>query len=82
MQEHLIEELTILHSLDHPNIIKQYACFTDEYHVFMLLEYVDGVGLIKHLKSDEKTVSRIIFQVVKALLYLHDKGIMHRDLKP
>lgn len=53
IQEHLIEELTILNSLSHPNIIQQYACWTDQYHIFMLLEYVDGVGLLKYLKSGE-----------------------------
>ena len=33
-------------------------------------------------ESEESVVSSIIFQVIKALEYLHAKGIAHRDIKP
>jgi serine/threonine protein kinase len=33
-------------------------------------------------ESEEGLVSKIIFQVIKALEYLHAKGIAHRDIKP
>lgn len=82
MNDQLLTELSILKKLNHPNIVKLYGCFTDQYHVFMMTEYVNGPSLEKMFESEESLVSKIIFQVIKALEYLHAKGIAHRDIKP
>ena len=82
MEEQLLTELSILQRLNHPNIVKLYNCFTDAYHVFMMTEYIHGQSLDRMFGSEESLVSSIIFQVIKALEYLHVKGIAHRDLKP
>ena len=37
--------------MNHPNIIKTYKSFTDPYHVFILMEYADGIQLTKKFKS-------------------------------
>lgn len=68
--------------LNHPNIIKLYGHFSDEYHIFLLMEYVEGGDLLSKLKSEERYVSRMLEQLINAVDYIHDRGIVHRDIKP
>jgi len=54
----------------------------------MILEYTPGGELYKELKEspggrfDEPKCANIIFQVTKALSYIHSKDVIHRDIKP
>ncbi|MEP7108005.1 MAG: serine/threonine-protein kinase [Ferruginibacter sp.] len=79
-------EAYIQSSIIHPNIARLYE-FTKcgEKHC-IVMEYVDGETLdtLLHRKgrlSNEETED-ILRQVVSALVYLHKKGIIHRDIKP
>jgi len=79
------KEISILSNLNHPNIIKLFDSFSDNYNNYILQEYCDGHSL-KHLiekrgKIHESEVSKIINQVVEALIYLHENRIIHRDIK-
>jgi serine/threonine protein kinase len=51
MMNQFINELKIQYRLDHPNIVKLYAHFSDEYHIFLLMEYAPGGTLMQKLKS-------------------------------
>jgi serine/threonine protein kinase len=53
-------ELKLLYLLDHPNIVKLYGHFSDEYHIFLLMEYIEGGELLKKLGSEERYVSKIM----------------------
>lgn len=48
-----IRELRIHYLLSHPNIIKLYSHFEDEYHIFLLMEYAEGGILMDRLKCGE-----------------------------
>lgn len=76
------EELKIHSKMNHPNIPKMYACFDDDYHMFMLLEYVQGRELMEYRKKGEAFTSKVIYQVLQAVEYLHRNKIAHRDIKP
>lgn len=68
--------------MDHPNIVKLYAHFSDEYHIFLLMEYAEGGMLMNYLKKDEEFVGHVVSQVLNGVEYLHKNKIAHRDIKP
>ena len=52
MVDQFTEELKIHYSLNHPNIVKLYTHFEDDYHVFLLMEYIDGGQLMQYAKAE------------------------------
>ncbi|XP_008824578.2 putative sperm motility kinase W, partial [Nannospalax galili] len=58
---------------------------TSDYFYFVT-EYVRGRNLMQHIQEDgwlaEEKTKKIFGQIVGAIKYCHDRGIMHRDLKP
>lgn len=80
-------EAQIASSLDHPNIAKVYSFgITSDKGPYLVMEYLEGKTLTDMLKESGRLsleVFRHIFiQVCRALEYAHDKGIIHRDIKP
>ena len=72
--------------LSHPNIVKIYDVgFTDEIQ-FIVMEYIDGITLKELLEQQGvlrwKDALKFVSQILKALQHAHDKGIVHRDIKP
>lgn len=84
MVNQFIQELRIHYTLSNnsPNITKLYTHFEDEYHIFLLMEYIEDGTLMAHLKQSEEFVSGMISQVLDAIECLHRNNIAHRDLKP
>ena len=81
-------EVDILSELDHPNIVNYFGTFEDEFYIHIIMEYLKGDNLFKVISVknytgfDEQDMSNIIFQLVKALFFIHNKNIVHRDIKP
>lgn len=79
-------ETQILKTLDHPNIIKLIETYQDEHNYYLVEEYCAGGDLYDFIKKQksfsEKKAANIIFQILKAVNYLHANKIVHRDLKP
>lgn len=87
-QADLIEvnkEIQIISECRISQITKFKGCFVKQYKLWVIMEYVNGGLLFELLKPGPVTNEMIILSIVKeilvALLYLHNQGKIHRDLK-
>ena len=75
-----------MQKVDHPHIIKIYEYFVDDEYVFIVTEVCSGGELFSRISEShgfpEKEAAILFQQILKALNYLHSKGIAHRDIKP
>lgn len=73
--------------LNHPNIVKVYDVSFRERIQYIAMEYVDGITLKEYIeqRGEPLTYKEVIHfstKVLDALQHAHDKGIVHRDIKP
>lgn len=72
--------------LNHPNIVQAFDVGkSGEYHYFVM-EFVDGRtvfdDIVKHKRYPEPEAIDIIIQTAEALQHAHERGLIHRDVKP
>ena len=81
-----MNEIEVLKTVDHPNIIKLFDCYYDRNFYYMVVEYCSGGDLFDYIQKEKcftEKKARIIFkQLLSAINHLHKKNIVHRDLKP
>ena len=85
MKEFLREEISIIRSLNHPNVVKFKEVFESSSHVHIVMEHVDGGDLYLYCKSffmDSSMSKKVMYQLIKLLQTLATHGIVHRDIKP
>lgn len=72
--------------LSHPNIVKVYDVSFGDRMQYIVMEYIDGITLKEYIdQQDEfkwKEAVHFTVQILRALQHAHDKGIVHRDIKP
>ncbi|KAL1808764.1 hypothetical protein ACET3Z_025754 [Daucus carota] len=82
----ILQEVKILHSLDHPNVLKFNSWYETTAHLWLVLEYCVGGDLMTLLKQDSKlpedSIHDLARDLLRALQFLHSKGIIYCDLKP
>ena len=81
----LSREGRLISNLAHPNIIKIYSFYTYENYLYNVMEYAQGGELTQLINEKdpipEEKIKNIFKQIYKAVQYLHNKNIIHRDLK-
>ena len=84
--ERVLEEVDILKTLDHPNIITIYEVILEDNKLHIVTELCTGGELFDRIIDSghfsENQAAKIMFDVIKAVMYCHKFGIVHRDLKP
>jgi serine/threonine-protein kinase len=77
-------EARSLARLSHPNIVIVHNAGQEHSLLFIIMEYVAGGNLRDYMAQSIslREVTRIIREVASALSYAHERGIIHRDVKP
>lgn len=80
------DEMRVLESVDHPNVVSYYGIEVHRDRVYMFMEYCSGgslASLLEHGRiEDEQVIMIYALQLLEGLAYLHDLKIAHRDIKP
>ena len=81
-----IKEAKTIASLKHPNIVQVFDAFEENGTAYYIMEYIEGESLSSIIKRggalDEATAVHYIRQVADALNHIHERKIMHLDIKP
>lgn len=83
----MIQEVQIINSLDHPNIVKYFETY-DDYYLHIVIEYIPRDSLFKIISNrkvngfTEKNAAEIISHLFKSISFVHSNKIVHRDIKP
>ncbi|KAF8108487.1 hypothetical protein N665_0108s0024 [Sinapis alba] len=86
VRDNLLKEISILSTIDHPNIIRFYEAIETGDRIFLVLEYCSGGDLAEYInlhgKVSEPVAKHFMRQLALGLQVLQEKHCIHRDLKP
>ncbi|MCK9537973.1 protein kinase domain-containing protein [Dokdonella sp.] len=86
IRERFLREARSMAALNDPHIIQIYFIGEDEGQPFFVMEFVEGESLGSMLKRDHRLTveqaAKIIHQTAMGLATAHDRGVVHRDIKP
>ena len=85
-EKEIINEISILRKMDHPNILKIFEFYSNKDNYSLILELCSGGELYKEIIQkgpfNEGYSSYVMYQIFSAINYCHKMKIIHRDLNP
>jgi serine/threonine protein kinase len=86
LRKRFLHEAQAAASLQHPNVVCIYDLGDFNGHLFIAMEFIQGVDLEKLLETGEPIALQarldIVIDVLTGLTFAHKRGIIHRDIKP
>ncbi|KAL6960592.1 non-specific serine,threonine protein kinase [Sarracenia purpurea var. burkii] len=80
-------EVQTMSLIDHPNVLRAHCSFTAGHNLWVVMPYMAGGSCLHIMKSaypdgfEESVIATLLREVLKALVYLHAHGHIHRDVK-
>ncbi|XP_022939013.1 serine/threonine-protein kinase BLUS1-like isoform X2 [Cucurbita moschata] len=80
-------EVQTMTLIDHPNLLRAHCSFTAGHYLWVVMPYMSGGSCLHIMKSaypegfEETVIATLLREVLKALVYLHAHGHIHRDVK-
>ena len=85
-KEKVIREARILSEIHHPNVVNVLEVFKQNNTVYIVMEFIAGHSLKQEVEQNgiftEDKLRPIIYKIGQALEYIHEKNILHLDIKP
>jgi serine/threonine protein kinase len=87
MQDGIRREVQTMTLIDHPNVLQAHCSFTAGHSLWVVMPYMAGGSCLHIMKSghsegfEEPVIATLLREVLKALVYLHAHGHIHRDVK-
>jgi len=82
--QRFVQEFDIISSIDHPNVVKIYDRGFSDRHAYIAMEYFPNGSLVEVIRqglSGRQALS-LLAQAASALREVHNRGVIHRDIKP
>ena len=83
----IMQEIDLLKELRHKNIVEYFGSLRSRSHLYIIMEYVENGSLANIVRPSkfgsfpESLVAVYVAQVLEGLAFLHDQGVIHRDIK-
>lgn len=81
-----INESKAIAVLSHPNVVKVYDVSFGDLIQYIVMEYIDGITLKEYIEKSGplswNEAVQFTLQILRGLQHAHDKGVVHRDIKP
>ncbi|XP_077245431.1 CBL-interacting protein kinase 7 [Tasmannia lanceolata] len=86
MELRIIREVSVMHRLRHPNIVKLHEVIATKSNIYLIMEHAKGGELFSKISNrrplPESVARRYFHQLISALHFCHSNGVAHRDIKP
>jgi eukaryotic-like serine/threonine-protein kinase len=82
--KNFIQEIKLLHLLHHKNIVRvfNYYIYPEILSGYILMEFIEGFDIEEYLEKFPEKTNEIFLQTISGFVYLEDKNILHRDVRP